>query len=358
MAGYAGNGNFYYNIRTQVDPPEELLRATPIGRWVYDAYDAVGEKVAAADHSKHQTAWQVLCFFKDLNKFFLQDCAAMLAVDGAERQHHAMFAQLDVFRMPEWETYCEKMKTTLTNDDCPLDAKLESVLPGMARWNKAHDETMRTALDNIGDLTNKVKEMSEQMETMDSNTMSCFVDLKKNLAEAFAGAAINLSPESFPAPKTFAGPLDELDHHLSEHLAASASQKPAAAKAPQPPASPPTRLFFMKPKHSTVKGLYEEWYGLESYADDLGGIHGRENSLPKSWRKHLNRQQFSRTARIVQVVDAVMAQNSCPYSQATETLEDLFAKSNCSVAKMVTNLQNAGLLPKGKPRGTKRKHGE
>jgi hypothetical protein len=59
--------------------PDELLKATPMGCWPNKA-KGVEELVLASNSSKHQTAWHVLNFFKDLNKFFLQDAAAMVAL--------------------------------------------------------------------------------------------------------------------------------------------------------------------------------------------------------------------------------------------------------------------------------------
>jgi hypothetical protein len=56
------------------------LEATPIGRWLYAALKGVEERVLESNSSKDQTAWHVLNFFKDLNKNFLQDAAAMVAL--------------------------------------------------------------------------------------------------------------------------------------------------------------------------------------------------------------------------------------------------------------------------------------
>ena len=83
-----------------------------------------------SNSSKDQTAWHVLNFFKDLNKNFLQDAAAMVALHE-ERENHEIFQQLPVFKMQEWDDYCgAKMKTHLDTDECPLDAaKLKNVIP-------------------------------------------------------------------------------------------------------------------------------------------------------------------------------------------------------------------------------------
>jgi hypothetical protein len=34
MAGYPSKTNFYYLSRGTIDPPQELLESTPLGKWV------------------------------------------------------------------------------------------------------------------------------------------------------------------------------------------------------------------------------------------------------------------------------------------------------------------------------------
>jgi hypothetical protein len=87
LAGFYGKAKVYFNTRTVVDPPEELLLMTPMGGWVYGAYEAVSE---AAEPGKKMTAISLLRFFIQLNKIFLQDCAAMIALHE-DRKDHALY---------------------------------------------------------------------------------------------------------------------------------------------------------------------------------------------------------------------------------------------------------------------------
>jgi hypothetical protein len=107
MAGYPGKMKCYFNTRTSVDPPEDLLTQTPIGKWVYQAYDAVTE---AAGPGKHMTAISFLRFFIELNKIFLQDAAAMIALHP-EREKHALFQKMpcflsEQFKVSDWRLVC------------------------------------------------------------------------------------------------------------------------------------------------------------------------------------------------------------------------------------------------------------
>jgi Centromere DNA-binding protein complex CBF3 subunit, domain 2 len=93
LAGFPGKFKCYFNTRTSVDPPEELLLQTPIGKWVYEAYDAVTE---AGRPGKHMTAISFLRFFIELNKIFLQDAAATIALHP-ERENHGLFQKMPCF---------------------------------------------------------------------------------------------------------------------------------------------------------------------------------------------------------------------------------------------------------------------
>ena len=75
LAGFFGSHKIHFNTRTTVKPCDTLLRSTPIGKWVYDALDAV---LAVSDSGENTTAIAVLRFFADLNEFFLQDFAALV----------------------------------------------------------------------------------------------------------------------------------------------------------------------------------------------------------------------------------------------------------------------------------------
>jgi Centromere DNA-binding protein complex CBF3 subunit, domain 2 len=87
LAGFYGKAKVYFNTRTVVEPPDELLLQTPMGSWVYGAYEAVTE---AAEPGKKMTVISLLRFFIQLNKIFLQDCAAMIAMHE-DRKDHALY---------------------------------------------------------------------------------------------------------------------------------------------------------------------------------------------------------------------------------------------------------------------------
>lgn len=97
LGGFSGNSKFYFNPRTTVEVPEELLKMSPIGEIVYSVLAEVERQYVECDAKKHQTAYQVLLFWRDLNVFFFQDMAAMVVLHPG-RAAHEIFSTLPVFQ--------------------------------------------------------------------------------------------------------------------------------------------------------------------------------------------------------------------------------------------------------------------
>ena len=84
MAGFDTANGMYYNPRTTVEPPQELLDLTPFA-FAFEACPLVEEAVAGT--SKSYTALTVLRFLKDIATVFLQDAAAMWILHPDRREH-------------------------------------------------------------------------------------------------------------------------------------------------------------------------------------------------------------------------------------------------------------------------------
>ncbi len=89
LAGFHSNNGFYFNTRTVVAVPEELLYLTPMGKWCYKSYEDL------FDHSMNNdgvnpTAVETLKFFCELNTIYIQDAAAILC-KYPDRVNHPMF---------------------------------------------------------------------------------------------------------------------------------------------------------------------------------------------------------------------------------------------------------------------------
>jgi hypothetical protein len=104
LAGFHTN-KFYFNTRTSVEPPHELLLATLIGKFVYCSYEAVTEYIA--EHGGHETCIEVLKFLMEMNRVLLQDVGAMQVLHLEECIEHPLF-EVDVFQSEEFQV-CQQL---------------------------------------------------------------------------------------------------------------------------------------------------------------------------------------------------------------------------------------------------------
>jgi Centromere DNA-binding protein complex CBF3 subunit, domain 2 len=98
LAGFHGNHKLYYNTRTVVEPPECLLRSTPLG-YIYDVQEAL---MNDSRSDEHPTAMFVVQFFVHMNRVFLQDATAMVVLHP-ERSAHPMYREFSLFQSLQWE---------------------------------------------------------------------------------------------------------------------------------------------------------------------------------------------------------------------------------------------------------------
>jgi hypothetical protein len=102
LAGYPSSNKLYFNTRSTIRPPQELLNETPIGRFVYTALDGVLK--ASEKKGDHQTAVHFLKFLEEINVVFLQDAAAIsvLYPGRFEDQKYHLFV-FQCFHLPQWQ---------------------------------------------------------------------------------------------------------------------------------------------------------------------------------------------------------------------------------------------------------------
>lgn len=102
LAGFATGQGIHYNKRTVVEPPEELLRRSPIHEWV----SAGLKKVSAANldrNARRYTAQNFLEFMGLMNRVFFQDMAALVVTNKARTLRHPIFEQLECLSCDEFE---------------------------------------------------------------------------------------------------------------------------------------------------------------------------------------------------------------------------------------------------------------
>ena len=341
------------------------------------------------DASQHSTALAVLSFFKDLNEVFLQDAAAMLTVDP-ERQQHPMY-RLPVFDLEEWELYLQQMKECLANDEDPLEAKMESVLPGIQRWHRTNQAEMSLVSRKVDTIKESLKEefanvlnqLEEQQEDSEWKMAKFYLDSARMLLEKaqhkkkkrrfneeddiLLEAANQLELDATATTAT-ATTYDDYDDNQEADPFLAAFGLPNV-DAPMPMLKLPKEKndlvldtsvthCGMAQRHSCLSDLWDEWHGIGKWGSDShGGIKGRNKDYGPKWRKNgcFSQQHCSRTKRTVEAIEREAESTGVSVAEIIDNYEGAFSNGNNSVANFVAYLQQSGAVAVRKSRGKTKK---
>lgn len=254
------------------------------------------------------------------------------------------------------------MRKSLRDEKSPLDANLESVLPGVHQWHKANEQAISRLGDRvdtfaeavaagINTLITKVN-MSEQQRADQEARLAALLEMGSNVLR---GGQSQLSPtrttttfefeNGFPiTPAGAPSPAGAPDTWCTTTtVAATVSQEETELDT--------HKTYRMRPKHQTLTDLYAEWMGTGDFMDEFGGIEGRNQKFGARWRKHLAPYIYSRTERTVKGIRAFAEEKRIDVYDACEQLQEQYKQCKCSCANMVSYFTTIGLLAKKKPRG-------
>ena len=241
------------------------------------------------------------------------------------------------------------MRTALSNDEAPIDATIETVLPGVHHHLQLHSQ-------QISDVKEDVNTKHELMKTHVSQEVST---AKNDIIQAL-GTSMMTAGRNILDHTTDGGYSENLNP-ISRPVEESPRPISASSNLNNPHAS-----IFLKPSYPTLKDLYHHWNGMEGYSDPRfpGGIAVLESTYKAKWRRHFSaaqKKQFSRASTIMRAVtkqfrDRGMEMDLMDILDELEAAYKDTAKS--SLGNMITVLQDMGWWDKGKPRGRKRKSDE
>lgn len=264
------------------------------------------------------------------------------------------------------------MKVALETESDPLDADLEKVLPGVYRWHEATNTEMRKLDGAVLGLQEVVNDgLQELADMMDNRTR----DSDCRLAIVFANIAaqllgrpevhgdsalqlMGLSPQETEGMDSGDDGLIGKDGMLTGTSTITGSPTDVATHVPVRNQNDRAEHanFIMVHKHQSLSDLWDEWYGTGKFADELGGIEGRNKTYGSKWRKHFkDKQLYSRTSRVVQAIKALSKQEHTHELETIANLEEMFKRNNRSVANLVVEFQKQGLLATRKPRGQQKR---
>jgi hypothetical protein len=359
LAGFASDSKCYFNTRTIIDPPEELLVETPIGGWAYNAFNNLLNETQGMSH---HTALSVLKFLTELNKVFLQDAAAMI-IKFPERVDHAMYQHIPVLQTDAFKAYTETMRDAIETESNPHDERLDIAIPGIRQMHAETDRKINTTLAELRDLKEGQNDLKEGQSLLEQHILQQqeHIDAKqKEMASQLvkmAARIVGKSPTTMPlSPSSPLSPSPTENNDGHEILVTQSPNIPTAQTTTNPSA------YNMKARHEFLQDMWDEWYGLNSYeskcGDIPGGIDARNKLFGRKWRKHYSSAQYSRTHRIIKMISTMIENLEEPTPSAAEEvikeLQVVYVEVGCSVSAMVERCQDKGWIPKQKPRGKKR----
>jgi Transcriptional activator of glycolytic enzymes len=246
------------------------------------------------------------------------------------------------------KVFKETMGKALAEEKSPLDACLETVLPGVHQWHLANNAAINRLGDRMENMAESVGNSIQCLINQVSRTEHLRNEQEQRLATLLELGASVLKNGRTAIPitgmKTTNNNNTQMEYspeELSATVTASEDDDDLARHA----------TYRMKPKHRSLTDLYAEWVGDGEFADGYGGISGRNKRFGARWRKHLVSYIYSRTERTVKGIMAFAEQEDITVYDACERLQESFVKCKYSVANFVVYLTSVGLLTKKKPRG-------
>lgn len=237
------------------------------------------------------------------------------------------------------------MRNALQHEENPLDADLEKVLPGVHQWHNA----INAQVERLEQKTNHLTQgMSNGFQTLHSSIVAMTEVHQERLSMACEAAAATLRTPVRASlnSESPVGTESPAICYLSDNEAMQIEVALDVLKIPP---------MIMHPRHDSLRGMWDEWHGVGRYPDANGGIEGRNNNLPPSWRKQLHPQLYSRTSRIIQAIKGYAEKEGISSDIVICEWEPIFKEElRCSLVNFVTRLQQMGHIPKKKARGIKK----
>jgi hypothetical protein len=238
------------------------------------------------------------------------------------------------------------MQNELANDESPLDANLQSVLPGVHQRLEVQREEISCLRGDIGRLTVAVENHTlvfndkvEEIISMNDEKMEVLGRMHIMVGSRLLGETVegegspSSSPPSSPPPRPppTSRRVGEGDEAPKYHLALS-----------------PKSLF----------AIYNEWYGGGPDFQDIpvpGGIAALENKFKARWRRHFEPNEvkdFSRRRMCINAISAYATREGISEVRAIDLLNTIYEEdAKKKVPTMADIVQNMGLIEKKNKRG-------
>ena len=232
------------------------------------------------------------------------------------------------------------MGQAIKNEDDPVDAHLESVLPGVYRWHTATHNAVQCLTTQVGDLKKDVcqgfsdikKAHEDQREESDRRLAATFMEVATLLVKGGSASLQGLRT-------------------LKEREGSVNSEEEGAPNDNADPTSSYHTFYHLTPRHKLLADMWDEWFGFNRFNDGFGGVHGRDKKYKAKWRKHIDSQHHSRTKRCILGTQECAREHQMNEQEALAELQSMCEEEKNSVANLVQRFQHDGLLSKKSSRG-------
>jgi hypothetical protein len=201
----------------------------------------------------------------------------------------------------------EKGPCRRAEEKSPLDACLETVLPGVHQWHHANNAVVSSLCSEMKTMNTEIKEgiqkiVGELKETRHHRSdqdmqLAALMEMGRQILSTGKpierlGTTINNNNSNrsdrdsiFSTPQRH--PVVQLTYSPTS-MPMNVSEEKDAAELEE------HKKFTMKPKqHKSVVDLLSEWIDVGDYQDKFGGIEGRNKKFGASWRKRITPFAYS-----------------------------------------------------------------
>jgi Transcriptional activator of glycolytic enzymes len=244
------------------------------------------------------------------------------------------------------------MKKELAEERSPLDACLESVLPGVHQWHHANQAAVTSLRDdtktlhcdmNIG-FQHVIAELHETRRQRMQQHAEFAKLLEMGRHVLLSGTTMEEETATTLEPNADIGSPPPLTDDTEAPSTGSLDDEAEQHK-----------TYTMQPKHKLLTDLLSEWTGTGDFNDQYGGIEGRNKKWSASWRKHLPKYTYSRTERTIKGIRAFAKERQISDMDACRELQKVYEQQKFAVKNMVDYFTTSGLLAKRKARGKTKK---
>jgi hypothetical protein len=246
------------------------------------------------------------------------------------------------------------MEQELLNNDSPLDAHLQAVLPGVHQRMELHRQELACLRGDVGRLTTAVEtsttvltEKVDDIIAMNEEKNAVLGRMHIMVGSRLLGAELREEGE---------GKQKEIGSPSS-----SSSSPPSSPRRPLP--TPGTEddkcpKYHLNPSPKSFYALYNKWYGGGPDFKDVpvpGGIAALEDKFKARWRRHFKShevKEFSRRRMCINAIKVYATKEGVSLPVALFHLNNIFdEEAKKKVPCMANIMQSMGLIAKKAKRG-------